>query len=64
MRQKVTGVVIANAAIVGGMVHYAGAELHMTALALVAVAIGSGVGICAANWLEDNGYTMEKINDV
>ncbi len=51
---------VANAAFIGYLAHHTGAERHMIVLAIVAVAIGTTGGMVAADWLEENGYTMES----
>ena len=54
---------IANAVIIGALVHYRGTGLRMTALAVGAVAGGTVIGLLAGSWLEKNGYTMEAMID-
>jgi len=49
---------VVNAAVIGYLVYSHGGQYRLALLAIVAVAIGSGIGLVIGNWLEENGYTM------
>lgn len=55
--------IIANALIVGGWAYYAGASLALIVSAIAAIGVGGTAGLLGANWLEENGYTIEAMLD-